>query len=81
MVLFLTNGVLFNYLRSLERQKVLRKIQQTQRTLDSGVNAEGEKLKKKQRKALEEDLLERRVDLNYILVRTRTLPFGREDES
>ena len=81
MVLFLTNGVLFNYLRSLERQKVLRKIQQTQRTLDSGVNAEGEKLKKKQRKALEEDLLERRVDLNYILVRIRTLPFGREDES
>jgi hypothetical protein len=36
--------------------------------LDGGVDAEGQKLSKRQRKALEAELLERRVDLNYILV-------------
>jgi hypothetical protein len=54
-----------------ERQKVLRKITKTKRLLDSGVDADGQKLSKKQRTGLEAELLERRVDLNYILVCTR----------
>jgi hypothetical protein len=51
-----------------ERQKVLRKINQTKRVLETGIDADGEKLPKKKRKELEKDLLEKRVDLNYILV-------------
>ena len=51
-----------------ERQKVLRKINQTKRLLESGTDADGEKLSKKKRKELEKSLFERRVDLNYILV-------------
>ncbi|CCA71527.1 related to rRNA-processing protein EFG1-Coprinopsis cinerea [Serendipita indica DSM 11827] len=62
-----TMATRYHKVKFFERQKVLRKIHQTQRTLDSGVNAEGEKLKKKHRKTLEAELFERRVDLNYIL--------------
>ena len=46
-----------------ERQKVTRKLKQVQRKL------EGE-IKKKERKQLEKQLAELRVDLNYILVRS-----------
>ncbi|KAG8765909.1 hypothetical protein FRC16_007823, partial [Serendipita sp. 398] len=53
----------------------LRKIGQISKTLESGVDAEGEKLRKKQRKALEKDLLERRIDLNYIVNYPKTIKY------
>ena len=45
----------------IERQKVTRKIKQTKRQLEGDI-------KKKERKRLEQSLMELRIDLNYILV-------------
>ena len=50
----------------LDRQKLLRKIKQTKRRLEEdGVSSKG-------RKALEKELFELRVDLNYVLVRLKS---------
>lgn len=47
----------------LDRQKLLRKIKQTKSRLEDGVSSS------KARRALEAELFELRVDLNYVLVR------------
>lgn len=62
-----TMAVRYHKVKFFERQKVLRKITRSKRMLESGVDAENEKLSKTKSKALEADLRERRIDLNYIL--------------
>jgi hypothetical protein len=51
-----------------ERKKVLRRITQIKRLLETGFDEEGGELGKRQKKALEKELLEKRIDLNYIAV-------------
>ncbi|KAG8766408.1 18S rRNA maturation protein [Serendipita sp. 411] len=70
-----TMATRYHKVKFFERQKALRKIGQISKTLESGVDAEGEKLRKKQRKALEKDLLERRIDLNYIVNYPKTIKY------
>ncbi|PVF96581.1 hypothetical protein CPB86DRAFT_786800 [Serendipita vermifera] len=62
-----TMSARYHKVKFFERKKAIRRITQIKRLLETGLDADGEKLGKKQKKAFEKELLEKRIDLNYIM--------------